>query len=463
MHIQPCSDACFEGYMKIQKNTKITGRISSIALVIACTSSAFAIIPNPIISLGKPTYSNAANPSNATDGNGTTDCRSHPSDSTPFYIAINLGETTATRVLLMWDTHGGWSYWVTESSPADYTIALSSNSTNGADGDWTTVVTVTGNPVKARSHSFDLNGNTWVRMSMTAGYGTTTTRMGAIDLYDISDGCEDYWVFLGNSITCEVFNTIDTGGAFMDLIAQARPAYTPCVLPASKGGFTSRDIRDNLGQIIEMNPDAKYYALCIGTNDGNLSDFEVNVQAIIDSIKDAGAVPVLARTFATRSGKKLEYAEKCDELTAANDLIPGPDFFTIFNDHTPEYFKDELHPSAAGVTAFHQAWADAVIAAGLYGRQTALIEPEISRHTANLLQEKGPGFTARNDDDIVLKAFNLNGRLVYSHTKSAGFGQRINLNSMIESSGLSPGTYLVFVQNRPVLKVIPARAGFRLE
>ena len=430
--------------MRSRKNSKTTGRIVSVAFILTCTLSSLAIIPNPNVSIGRPTYSNVKNPSDATDGKSKTICMSHSSDSVPFYIAINLGEITATRVLLKWDA-SGWSYWVTGAVPADYTIDLSDNSTDGVDGDWTTVVTVADNPVKSRSHSFDLDGNTWVRMSITADYGTTTTRIAAVDIYDISDGCEDYWVFLGNSITCEVFNTIDTGKAFMDLIAKVRPEYTPCGIPASKGGFTSQDIRDNLGQIMKMNPDAKYYALSIGTNDGNLDKFEANIQAIIDTIKNAGAVPVLARTCATRGGKKLEYAEKCDELTTANDLVPGPDLFTLFNEHSPDYFRDELHPSPAGVTAFHQAWADAAVAAGLYSGQTALVTPEITGHNTILLQNRGLDFTAQTDDNIVLNVFNLNGRLVYSHTKKVAAGQKVSFDFMPESGVLSSGAYLLRV------------------
>ncbi len=430
--------------MHNQRSIKVTITLLPVFYMLACVWPVFAIVPSPIISIGRPTYSNANNASNATDGSYTTDIREYPSSDDPFYIAIDLGATTSSRVLLKWNDRDGWSYWVNSYSPSDYTVDLSANSTNGADGDWTTVVTVTGNRVKARSHSFDLNGNTWVRMTMTAGPGSISTRITQVDIYDISDGCEDYWVFLGNSITCHTFNQneFDEFDVFWDIITEARPRYTPCGVAASQGGFTSTDIRNNLNEIVRANPDAKYYGIMIGTNDGNLSTFEANVQAIIDTLKSIGAVPVLARTFATASGGKLEYAEKCDELTAKNNLVAGPDFYTIFSEHD-DYFLDDLHPNTAGVAAIHRGWADAALAAGLYnGTVDTHRSPRLSEKTK---QMSGSACVPRVNDRVETALYSLDGRLLFSCSEMARGGKKPDLGPKLTGSDLSKGVYVVKV------------------
>jgi lysophospholipase L1-like esterase len=45
-----------------------------------------------------------------------------------------------------------------------------------------------------------------------------------------------------------------------------------------------------------------------------------------------------------------------DEITTANNLIPGPDLYTLVRAH-PDYLgPDGLHPSGAGSVAINALW-----------------------------------------------------------------------------------------------------------
>ncbi len=146
--------------------------------------------PDPLISRAGHVY--PATAGNLIEGNyhvanwnvGTT----FPSSAA---IKLTAGPT---RLLLSWDDGGTYNYEDPTSTtvygfPGAYTIETSANSTTGTDGDWTNVVTVTGNQVRTRAHSFDFTGMTWVRMTVTAAppnESSNGVQLGQIDIHDIS-------------------------------------------------------------------------------------------------------------------------------------------------------------------------------------------------------------------------------------------------------------------------------------
>ena len=82
------------------------------------------------------------------------------------------------------------------------------DSTNGKNGTWTTVVTVTGNLVMNRAHSFDFTGQRWARLVLTGPTPKTYEygiQLDEILLHDVSNGTDDSWIFVGDSITAEIF------------------------------------------------------------------------------------------------------------------------------------------------------------------------------------------------------------------------------------------------------------------
>lgn len=172
--------------MNNQKFFKNAFYSASVILIAAFVFHSFSIVPNPLISRNKATYTNGSgSTSSATDGNYTSYI-----GGSSFYVAINLGNTGATRVLFKWEDQYSWNYFRTDCSPGNYTIQISNNSTNGVDGNWTTVATVTNNSVTARSHVFDFDGYSWVKMNITSpASGSSTARIAQIDVHDISNGC----------------------------------------------------------------------------------------------------------------------------------------------------------------------------------------------------------------------------------------------------------------------------------
>ena len=324
-----------------------------------------------LISRNKPAFTNDGPTSKVTDG----DYLEYVTRSEyPLYVAIKIGPTSASKVLLRWEDQFGWNYWRGECTPGDYTIEISKDSTNGVNGNWKTVATVTGNEVTSRSHAFDFSGYTWVKMVITRRAATSTAsnvRLVEIDVFDISDGRKDHWIFLGDSVTAHAFERAYVPVMYEDIISSSYPDYYPAVIAAGHGGFTTQDIVDRLDKLMQMNSHVDYFAIALGTNDAagvKVENFERNLRQIIDRILAVGATPILARTFYTLSKyhNTEPYAEVCDKLTAEYGLIKGPDFYNIFKGHKDEYFLDSLHPNEAGEKAIQEGWAEAMIAAGLY-------------------------------------------------------------------------------------------------
>ena len=102
-----------------------------------------------------------------------------------------------------------------------------------------------------------------------------------------------------------------------------------------------------------------------GTNDAfdNVSPnhFRANLQTLVDKIKLAGHVPILAH-IPYIAGKNLEQEVQSlnaviDQIMAANGLIRGPDFYQLFLTHKTTYFlPDGIHPNAEGAKAMNLAW-----------------------------------------------------------------------------------------------------------
>lgn len=231
------------------------------------------------------------------------------------------------------------------------------------------------------------------------------------------------------------------------MINESYPDYFPAMIGAGHGGYSSQSFYDRMDIILDANPGAKYYAIVLGTNDAGSDpyDFKSRMQYIIDRIQTIGAVPILATTFYARDayhqGYVGDYAAKCLELTAENNLIPGPDFHTIFEEHVNEYFYDDLHPNEAGEIAIHRAWADAAIAAGLYG--TMVNQPFLL--TGKNLHLSGLTFTPVTNGRVALEVFSLNGQLVFSLSEMAQAGQKLSLDYKLSAQSLSQAMYLLKV------------------
>jgi acyl-CoA thioesterase I len=355
--------------------------------------------PNPLVSQGKPVV--AMGPSGAiqsaaqlVDGLRNSVSFGVPTVSSPASAAIDLG-TGPSRVLLIWRDVGTVQYTnVLGGAPYDYHLDTSADSTDGTDGTWTTVATVTANPVHVREHAFDFSGQRWVKLVVTAAQpalpppdggaadaGTVyDVRLDEISVFDVSgaDGGmpSDTWFFMGDSITQMAFaGNYGAGTRFDDLLHAAMPTYYPAMVP---GGITSEFATDALRHInqdhfLDLNPDLTHVAIGYGTNDswGNKDPvkvgFEATMESVVTAVMAAGRVPILARIpYACEEAGKAsahttipKFNEIIDRLQGKYNLPCGPDLYSYFAAHQDQLNTDCVHPNSTGSKAMNQLWADA--------------------------------------------------------------------------------------------------------
>ena len=336
--------------------------------------------PNPIVSRGAQVFAmpstGAASIVDGTYHSGGW-IAGRPTDAAPAWVAIKL-TAGPTRVLVSWDDTGTYNYKTPTTKsvyglPAAYSIEVSADSTNGADGTWTTAVPSVTNAVRTRGHAIDFAGKSWVKMVVT---GTPTNAAGnviiaEIDVHDISatgTGLpEDTWFFMGDSITAFAYDRrMANQPSFAELIHTAAPAYMPAMINGGIGSELTANGLARLDEMLALNPDYRFFAITYGTNDswGDKTDtslFRSNLQAMIDKLKAAGREPVLSHIPYSDDGAHDTLAvfnTVIDELTQQNGLQIGPDLTTWFMGHTDQ-LSDKVHPNYEGQKAMNKLWADA--------------------------------------------------------------------------------------------------------
>jgi acyl-CoA thioesterase I len=359
--------------------------------------------PNPLISQGRPVVAKGPlaieNQEQLVDGLHTNGFYGTdfgvPSQDEPAWAALDLGEGPS-RVLLIWrDPNGGPYTAINGGAPYDYRIDTSADSTDGEDGTWDTVQTVTANPVHVREHAFDFSGRRWVKLVMTAaqpspetdaGTGTAyTVKLDEISVFDISEAGDgkpsDSWLFMGDSITQGAFIASDSnraGTRFDEVLHAERADHYPAMVPA---GITSEYATHGVEHItedkfLELNPDMLHVAIGYGTNDswGNKDPvsvgFEDTMESLIQAVLDAGRVPILARipyacepdpSSGTPGGHTTipKFNAIIDRLQTKYELPCGPDLYGWFRAH-PEQLGDCVHPNQTGYKEMNRLWAEAM-------------------------------------------------------------------------------------------------------
>lgn len=340
-------------------------------------SGVTALPPNPLISRGKPVFASpdVANASGVVDGHYCTQPGWH-TGTFPTWLAINVG-AGPSRLLLSWnsgytDDYTGPQAAATTGIPATYTLETSADSTNGADGTWQTVARVQGNDVRTRAHSFPFEGASWVRMTVASlAPGTSDERLtiDEIDVHDTSQGEDDTVFFLGDSITVAAHQRCDTvKPSFAAQVHSAYPDYFPAMIDGGVGGVTSAYGLKMIDQLLAENPDYQVWAIGYGTNDVfqpvTPETFGRQMQAIIDQVRAAGKVPVLARIPYTKAAGKDSAIQALngviDRLTTENGLTPGPDLYNWFKAHPDELAPDGIHPEYVGSKSISRLWLEAL-------------------------------------------------------------------------------------------------------
>lgn len=289
----------------------------------------------------------------------------------PGWCAVHVS-VASSKVLFAW--YSDYSFDFTDNTslaPQDYDISISADSTNGGDGTWQTVATVRGNRARAREHLFSFAGKSWIKMTILAAQPHPTQPYIRIDEFQVFDAQQlsnDSFFFSGDSITGMAFNRYpENRPSFADLMQSCAPQRYPLTIDGGFGGQSSDGAVQQVAAWQAILPDMHYWLLGWGTNDAlnGLSPdaFRANLQTVVTAILQKGDVPILAHIpYTTSHGAQGLDAEiqrlnqVIDQVTAANNLITGPDLYTLVRAH-PDYLgPDGLHPSGAGAIAINSLW-----------------------------------------------------------------------------------------------------------
>jgi lysophospholipase L1-like esterase len=284
----------------------------------------------------------------------------------PQWLALPLAAPASGRLALVWNGHGLHYQFGEYGRPRTYAVQVSIDSTDGSDGAWQTLDHVTDNPVRSRVTLLDAPGARWVRLSFEDvwdGHFSIEPYVRDADVYEASaPGGPDIWLVMGDSVTSVGF---DPAGPqyFPALVAQRHPGYHPILVSGGTGGDQSGDAIDRLKVALPTLPEGCVVGLCYGSNDAShgvsVPDYKARLQTAIDLIRAAGHQPVVAVLPWSLNGAIASYAQACRELTAENNLPPGPDLYTYFKDHPDELRADKVHPTDEGVKSMQRLWAEA--------------------------------------------------------------------------------------------------------
>lgn len=357
------------------------------ALLLVLSASSFAAVtPNPRVSLGKPLQASPSSNAALLNDGRFGGAWNYVAGS---WAAMQVG-AGPTKVLVTWnESSGNWSDKIPSSGacqsgvtyPTSYRILTSANSTDGANGTWDTLVRVTGNLVGSRTHRLDFAGKSWVKMLIVAGSG----RMDELEVFDASRGADDAWFFMGTSITMMTYKSNIPDSNFSDMIHARVPANTPSIVRGGTGCINSTQVLASIRDYLDQMGDCRYLAIEMATNDAwgggdwNYGTYIRNMQAIIDSAKGRGLVPIVARPMATdsaRAGWQVNpiYVAGIDSLVRVNSLIPGPDLNGWFRGHPEQLSSDGVHPAVSGAQSLIRLWADAM-RANAYAGASGIASP----------------------------------------------------------------------------------------
>ncbi len=326
-------------------------------------------------------------------------------------IAIDTGDILDGGYIFQFYTNGDWYPRLDEesfhdSSPRDYEVQVSADSTDGIDGEWQTVFRVQNNQRSTRTHRFDVsgdNGYTWMRFYVTDGITDHSKEEGRdfavreIRLFEVTgDGGGHPYSFglYGDSLTTVAFEFMGDDGFAGQL--KALRGTDDDILTTIFGviGKNSEgvldldrddsDIYDALS-LDENQARLRYWGIALGTNDSlgsaetitqtgtALADYGARIDGVVRILIELERAPILARMPDTDESQdafsslatKAHILREIDLINARYRLIPGPDFYTPFRrnietENSTWYADDGLHHTDAGKLLLNYLWAEAL-------------------------------------------------------------------------------------------------------
>ncbi len=331
------------------------------------------IDPNPVISRDVPAYSKEGNKtaSKGNDENYSSFWEGKSED----YLAYDLSAVPADQrkiVDAVWyttNTYDNLGEWVTKvNEPTSYVIEV--NDAEGGqypENDWKEAVTVEDNVLSSRQHLIDFEGYNWIRFRLVTADGKEDVNCKInFDIHDASNGLNDSWLFIGDSITAGGMGNSLTASSYATFISGFDNRYFPIQENAGIGGLTSKDGKKNIDRWLETYP-GKYVSLAYGTNDawGGLGEnnYYNNTVYMVNAVIEAGKIPVLPTIpYSTNNDvlKNLDkYNAKIQQIYEEYPQVDkGPDFFSIIKEDTSILGGDGVHPNSKGYEKMRRVWAE---------------------------------------------------------------------------------------------------------
>ena len=337
----------------------------------------------PVISRGVPAFASSGNSAGYADD---ADYTSHWRSSGPAWLAYDLSSVPAAQrglVMLAWYNDPITTPYnhtlvgdVAYDNLSAYTVQVNSAAGGGSppSSGWVTVATVSGNTYHSRQHFFNMAGNKWVRLNITAidGSAGNMDAMVNMDVHDASAGASDAWTFYGDSITEDGMPHQPVSGSgqnYSQLVNASMPDHFPSFEDGGTGGLVSADGSGDINTWLPLFP-GHYVGLSFGTNDANgcmsPTSFYNNYVLMVQAVLTAGKVPVVptipwARTANVQNCGPGLNAKIAQLYTAYPGIVHGPDLWAFFSTHQSLISSDNLHPSDAGYVAYRQQWANAML------------------------------------------------------------------------------------------------------
>lgn len=343
--------------------------------------------PMKLISRNIKSFSSSGNAALAADGDWDT----RWVGTIPGWLAYDLSDIPVSerqQVILVWINDPvtsiyDHSYYKKSIGSVDsvgynnlgaYTIQV--NSAPGGDlpnGGWINMVTVSDNTYHSRQHLINLAGLNWIRINITGSDGNSSFVKAEInmDLFDVSHGVSDDWLFLGDSVTEYTMEhrTFEEVKPLSDLITQeTNNTFTPLYENGGIGGTVSRFGADNIHKWLKIFP-GKYIVLSYGTNDNpnqeEPNNYYLNMEKMVRAVIAAGKISVIPQILwnpdSNSYDKNIQLNLEIDNLSKNYpQIIRGPDLWrTLYNNQY--LFGDTIHPNAKGTAVIRQAWRDVLL------------------------------------------------------------------------------------------------------
>lgn len=303
----------------------------------------------------------------AVDGDGESEWnpRAFVTPGAPQWLALPLAKAAKQPLALAWHGHALHYVNYDYGRPRTYEVQVSSDSTDGSGGSWKTVATVKDNLVRSRATTFDAPGATWVRLRfLTAWSGVDREPfLREASVYERDGvGAVDAWLVMGDSTTSVGMDPAKPP-YLQRFVAAKHPGHMPIAMSGGTGGDTAESAIARLRVALPTLPPGSLVGLLYGSNDAKhgraKQAYRKDLQAAIDAIRAAGHDPLLGVVPWSLNGDIAHYAQVCKDLATANNLPPGPDFYTWFKDHPDELEVDKVHPNEAGSASMQRLWAEA--------------------------------------------------------------------------------------------------------